>query len=131
VSEPPRYFTLEQANAIVKAIRPLIGEILQIRQAIVDRQPQVWPVVAKSAGNGGSKEASQMVQEFQRLDHLVREIQATGAVLKDINTGLVDFTTLRNGREVYLCWKYGEEKIAYWHEIDAGFAGRKLWDEKP
>jgi hypothetical protein len=131
VSDPERYFTLEQANAIVRAIRPLMGEILQLRQVIVERQPQIWPVIEKAAGNGGNQQASQAAQEFQRLDRLVREIQATGAQLKDINTGLVDFLALRQGRPVYLCWRYGEEQIAYWHEIDGGFAGRKLWGETP
>ena len=131
MGNPARYFTLEQANAIVRAIRPLMGEILEIRQSILARQPLVWPVVARAAGNGGNREASQTVKEFQRLDHLVREIQATGAVLKDLNTGLVDFPALRDGREVYLCWRFDEEQIAYWHETDAGFAGRKLWTQKP
>lgn len=125
MSETPRYFTLEQANAVVKLIRPLVEEMLAIRNAIIARQPQAWTVVEKAAGNGGSKEASQMVVEFERLDNLARQIRVTGAILKDINTGLVDFPTLREGREVYLCWRYGEGDIEYWHEIETGFAGRK------
>ena len=125
--EAPRYFTFEQANAMVRLIRPMMAEILRLRQAIQDRQPEVWPVVEKAAGNGGSREASQAAREFQRLDTLVREIQATGAVIKDINAGLVDFLALRDGREVYLCWKYGEDEILYYHDTDSGFASRKLW----
>ena len=125
MSEPQRYFTLEQANVEVKLLRPLVEEILAIRGTIIARQPQAWPVVEKAAGNGGSKEASLLVVEFERLDNLARQIRATGAILKDINTGLVDFPTLRDGREVYLCWRYGEGEIEYWHEIEAGFAGRK------
>jgi hypothetical protein len=120
-----RYYTVEEANAIVDVVRPLIGEILELRQSLLSRQPEVWPVLEKSAGNGGSKAASEVAQEFVRLDSLVREIQATGALIKDINTGLIDFLALREGREVYLCWRYGEEKIQYWHDIDAGFAGRQ------
>ena len=126
MSKEKRYFTLEQANALVRAIRPLLGEILAIRQAILEDRPRVWPVVEKAAGNGGSRFASEMAREFQRLDTLVREINATGAILRDMNTGLVDFPALREGREVYLCWRYGEDVIAYWHEKDGGFAGRKL-----
>jgi hypothetical protein len=126
MSSARRHFTLEQANAIVDAIRPLLAEILEIRRTILERQPEVWPVLAKAAGDGGSRQASEVAREFSRLDGLVREIQATGAILKDLNTGLVDFTSLREGREVYLCWQYGEEQIRYWHELDAGFAGRQL-----
>ena len=125
MADAPRYFTLEQANAVVKAIRPMMAEILEIRRAILAQQPRVWPVIAKAAGNGGSREASQVAVEFQHLDGLVREIQATGAVLKDINEGLIDFLALYQGREIYLCWKFGEEQIDYWHDVDAGFSGRQ------
>lgn len=125
MSEAPRYFTLEQAQAALEIIRPLVGEIMEIRQSILSREPEVWPVVAKAAGNGGSKVASQVAQEFERLDRAVRAILATGALLKDVNTGLIDFPTLREDREVYLCWQYGEEAIHFWHEINAGFAGRQ------
>lgn len=110
---------------MVRAIRPLVAEILEIRQSILEKQEDLWPILAKALGNGGSRAASQISQEFQQLEVLVREIQRTGAELKDINTGLVDFLTLREGREVYLCWQYGEERIKYWHEVDAGFAGRQ------
>lgn len=128
MSERARYFTYEQANTLVRMIRPLVSEILRLRQAILERQPEVWPVVEKAAGNGGSREASLVAHEFQRLDALAREIQATGAVIKDINHGLVDFPALRDGREVYLCWKYGEEEIRYYHETNSGFASRQPWD---
>jgi hypothetical protein len=109
MGESPRYFTLEQANTVVSVIRPQVKEILNLRQAILNRQPEIWPVVEHAAGNGGSKEASQVTFEFQRLDTLVREVMATGAILKDINTGLVDFPAFREGKDIYLCWKYGED----------------------
>jgi hypothetical protein len=121
----PRLFNLEQANAALQVIRPLVKQILDIRQAILARQPEIWPVLEKAAGNGGNKVASQVEQEFERLDTLVRRVQATGAELKDVNTGLVDFLSRREGREVYLCWQYNEEQVAYWHELDGGFIGRR------
>ena len=124
MSDASRYFTLEQAQATLDIVRPLVSEILEIRQSILKRQPEVWPVLAKAAGNGGSKVASEIAQEFSRLDQAVRAILMTGALLKDVNIGLVDFPALLDGREVYLCWKYGEEKVSYWHEIDGGFSGR-------
>jgi hypothetical protein len=128
MSSSPRYFTLEQANAVVNAIRPILAEIQEIRQAILARQPRIWPVVAKAAGNGGNKDASLAVVEFQRLDSLVRTIQGTGAILKDIDSGLVDFPALRQGREIYLCWRFGEDEIEFWHDIDTGLAGRQPLD---
>jgi hypothetical protein len=127
MDEPKRYFTLEQANAAVEVIRPVMREMLEIRQRIIDLQPEVWPVIEKAVGNGGSQAVSQATREFERINSLAHEIQAVGGVIKDLNNGLVDFPALRDGREVYLCWKYGEQKIEYWHEIDSGFSSRQLW----
>lgn len=121
-----RVFTIQEADAALSMIRPLLAEMLMIRQEILDAQPEIWPVVEKAAGNGGSKAANLVEQQFKRLDELIHQLQSIGAILKDINIGLVDFLSMRDGREIYLCWQYGEEEIRYWHEIDSGFAGREL-----
>jgi hypothetical protein len=121
----PRYFTLEQANAALETVRLLMEQIQSIRQDILARQPEVWPVIEHAAGNGGNRAASLLAFDFERLDDLVHQIMDTGALIKDLDTGLVDFPALREGHEVYLCWQFGEPGIDYWHEIDAGFAGRQ------
>ncbi|MFZ1039891.1 MAG: DUF2203 domain-containing protein [Anaerolineales bacterium] len=121
----PRYFTLEQANTALETIRPLMEEIQSIRNNIIAHQPEAWPAIERSAGNGGNPTLSKLVEDFDHLDKLLHRILDTGAQVKDINTGLLDFPALREDREVYLCWKYGEDQIAFWHEIDAGFAGRQ------
>jgi hypothetical protein len=121
----PRYFTLPEANETLATIRPWMDEIQAIRQKILEKQPEAWPAIERSAGNGGNRALSNMVQDFEKLDALVHRIHATGALIKDINLGLLDFPALKNGQEVYLCWQHGEEDIAFWHEIEAGFAGRQ------
>lgn len=121
----PRYFTLQEANTALETIRPLMDEIQLIRNNIIAHQPEAWPAIEKSAGNGGNPTLSKLVEDFDQLDKFLHRILNTGAQVKDINTGLLDFPALRNGQEVYLCWKYGEGQIAFWHEIDAGFAGRQ------
>jgi hypothetical protein len=121
----PQYFTLHEANEALRVIHPLMDEVQAIRQKILANQPEAWPAIEKSAGNGGNRALSDMVQDFEKLDALIHQIQATGAQIKDINTGLLDFSALKDEREVYLCWQYGEEDIAFWHEIEAGFAGRQ------
>ncbi|MGD8405103.1 MAG: DUF2203 domain-containing protein [Anaerolineales bacterium] len=121
----PRYFTLQNANETLETIRPWMDEIQAIRREILTRKPDVWPVVERAAGNGGSQIASKLVLEFKRLDVLVHKIRDTGVLFKDINLGLLDFPALKDGREIYLCWKYGEGEIAFWHEIEAGYAGRR------
>ena len=121
----PRYFTLQEANEALQTIRPLMDEVQAIRQKIVSTQPEAWTAIEKSVGNGGNRTLSRLVQDFEKLDALVHRIQDTGVLIKDINIGLMDFPALRDGQEVYLCWQYGEGEIAFWHEVDAGFAGRQ------
>jgi hypothetical protein len=124
----PRYFTLEQANETVELIRPLMDEVQTIRRKILESQPEAWTAIEKSVGNGGNRALSAMIQDFEKLDALVHRILETDVLIKDINTGLLDFPALRNGREVYLCWQYGEGEIAFWHEVEAGYAGRQPID---
>ena len=124
----PRYFTLEQANEVLTIIRPLMDEVQSIRQKIMSSQPEAWTAIEKSIGNGGNRALSDMIQDFERLDLLVHRILETEVLIKDVNIGLLDFPALRNGREVYLCWQYGEGEIAFWHEVDAGYAGRQPID---
>ena len=121
----PHYFTLDEANAVLDTIRPFIREILEIRDRVLGQQPDIWPAIERSAGNGGNAQLSKIASEFGRLDDLVHRVLDTGVQVKDINTGLLDFPAWRQDHAVYLCWKYGEDSIRYWHEIDAGYAGRQ------
>jgi hypothetical protein len=121
----PRYFSVEEANQVVRQIQPLLSKILEIRQRVLERRPELIPLLQKVRGNGGNRQASELVDEFRRLEELVELIQASGAIVKDINQGLIDFPHWRDGREVYLCWQFGEDEIRYWHELDAGYAGRQ------
>ena len=121
----PQYFTVQEANETLKIIRPLMDEVMQIRQRILANQPEIWSAVEKSAGNGGNPTLSKMVLEFEKFDALLHQILDTGAQIKDINIGLLDFSALKDGREVYLCWQHGEGDIAFWHEIEDGYAGRQ------
>jgi len=124
----PRYFTLPEANEALISIRLWMDEIQTIRREILVHQPEIWSVMEKSAGNGGNPTLSRMVKTFDRLDALIHNIQDTGVIIKDINTGLLDFPAIKDEREVYLCWQYGEDEIAFWHEIEDGFAGRQSID---
>jgi hypothetical protein len=123
-----RYFTLQEANEALNLIRPLMDEVQAIRLKILKNQPEAWPAIEKSAGNGGNRTLSNMVQDFEKFDVLIHRIQATDVLIKDINLGLLDFPALKDEREVYLCWQYGEDDIAFWHEIEAGYAGRQPID---
>jgi hypothetical protein len=124
----PRYFTLSEANETLNNIRPLVDEIQAIRQKVLSSQPDIWSALEKSVGNGGNRSLSLLIEDFEQLDALVHSILELGVLIKDINTGLLDFPALREGREVYLCWQLGEGEIAFWHEVDSGYAGRQPID---
>jgi hypothetical protein len=121
----PRLFTLEMATVTLEFIRPLMEGVVEISRKIIASQPEIWPAIEKSVGNGGNPTLSRLSRDFDHLDDLLHQVQATGVLIKDISIGLLDFPALREEREVYLCWKAGEDEIGFWHEIDEGFSGRQ------
>lgn len=121
-----RFFTVEEANAALPRLIELLDQVRSARQVIAAARPELWPVLKKSIGNGGSKKAGELLPEFERLQSAVKAIEAMGILLKDIDHGLVDFLHRRpDGREVYLCWRYGEPEVSHWHDLNAGFASRR------
>jgi hypothetical protein len=128
---PPRMFTLDEANALLPRLRDVLPA-LQGTKASLDRlQAELAALTQAASGNGHlllaqmdrkRKEAESLSQQ---LTASLEEMQAIGCELKGIDEGLVDFPAEREGRTVYLCWKLGEERIDWWHELDTGFAGRQ------
>ena len=99
--------------------------MLDARQRIIQARPEVWPMLEKAIGNGGSRKAGELIHEFERVQQSAFQIQEMGILLKDINTGLVDFLARRGGRDVLLCWRYDEPDVGHWHELDSGFENRQ------
>ncbi len=119
-------FTLEGANALLPWLKPRMAELMAIRQRVSRRQAALESIINQPHGpNGGNRAASEVVADMARFEQLVEEINNQGCLLKDINLGLVDFPAEMGNRIVYLCWQFGEEEIAWWHDVDAGFAGRQ------
>lgn len=124
-----RYFTLDEARAALPQVKMLMEQIQSARREILRLRPDALPVIQQAALNGGNKVLGELAAHVVRLEAGVKGIMALGVVVKDIDAGLVDFIGVRNDREVYLCWRYGEEEIGYWHELNAGVAGRRPVDE--
>ena len=106
----------------------MVGELVGIGERIREHQPELWSVVEKSAGNGGNPRLSRMLPDFDRLDAILHKLQEMNIEVKDLSSGLIDFPALKDGRIVYLCWKYNEGAVQFWHEVEAGFAGRQPID---
>lgn len=124
----PRYYTPAEANQQLETVRPIVEELIGIAERIRSVQPELWAVVEKSAGNGGNPELSRRLPDFDRLDAILHQLQDWNIEVKDLSIGLIDFPALKDGRVIYLCWKYNEGSIQFWHEVEAGFAGRQPID---
>jgi hypothetical protein len=120
-----RYFTVDEANALLPEIRPIMADLLERRARVAVARDQIKPVVADRWSNTGNATASALVGEFIVIEQLIDQLKAFGCEIKDINGGLLDFPARINDREVYLCWRYNEPTINYYHDLHSGFAGRK------
>jgi hypothetical protein len=132
VTPVERLFTLEEANAAVAELRPVVERAVSHRLKLAEAQRQQAALVMQIGGNGGDlqpsdlREAAEAIQrEAAALTECVEQIDAAGAQIKSLEEGLLDFPSLRDDEEVLLCWKLGEDEIAYWHGVDEGFAGRR------
>ncbi|HEU5228283.1 MAG TPA: DUF2203 domain-containing protein [Ktedonobacteraceae bacterium] len=127
----PHYFTREEAEALLPSISVVLRKIQEGRGTIRALEAQLEELQRLSMGNGHHlyertlKLQKEIIAQVQALRGLLEEVQAFGCELKDPDTGLIDFLSVRNGEEVYLCWRLGEERISYWHYLHTGFAGRQ------
>ncbi len=131
----PRHFTPASANEALDEIRPLVEELVAHRRAQQRAQAEREELAAKIAGNGGGIDAQRLADleaeaERERIGiaRCVNKIHGRGAIVKDLGEGLVDFPAQREGEEILLCWKLGEDDVAFWHGLEEGFAGRRSID---
>jgi hypothetical protein len=128
----PRYFTLSEANDLLREVRPLAESLVEHRRGMREAAERRARLTARIAGNGGDldpQEPGELDEEFEResqaVAHAAASLQRLGVLVKDLDAGLVDFPARHNGEDVLLCWQVGEDEIAHWHGLDEGFAGRK------
>jgi hypothetical protein len=127
-----KYFTVAQANATLPLVQAIVQDIALLARDLQERHERLRRVLpSKGAGIGDAhrEELLQVQADFdrdrERMEEYEQELRNLGVELKDYNTGLIDFPCWMDNREVYLCWKLGEPDIGHWHEVDAGFAGRR------
>jgi hypothetical protein len=125
-------FTVELANAQLPLVRAILADIVELSGNMVDRRRRLNLLRSDRRSDSNdvySEELAQVDRDLEadreRLYEFAAELRELGVELKDAVGGLVDFPTTIDGRPAYLCWKLGEAEVAYWHECDAGFAGRK------
>ena len=120
-SRPKRRFTVAEANSALPLVRRIVGDIVKTHGMILRLQAEM----DRAGGKEQAAAQSKLDQSVGRLEDYVEELTEVGCELKDYQVGLIDFVGRHESRDVYLCWKLGEEQIGYWHEMNAGYAGRQ------
>jgi len=130
-AEEVRIFTLGEARSLMPRLRKLLSRVMKEREILLDMRVEIDLAREKaSEGGGGSAMGPTYLAHLIAFSEAVQEIEYLGVHIKDFRTGLVDFPYDRDGRIVFLCWRADEDEIGWWHETDAGFAGRQpLTDE--
>jgi hypothetical protein len=123
-----RHYSLEEASELPPRVVELIEKMRAARDRLGDKEARE---ALSEAGptNGGGDPGRTVSEGFLELRESMLRLRELEVVLRDLDRGLLDFPALRDGREVYLCWQEGEDAIGYWHEPDAGFAGRRPLDD--
>ena len=128
---PAKLFTIEQANAMLPLVRAITTDLAALGRDVMERRQRLALVGSRNLKTGDpyAEELAHMQAELERdqqklLDY-VAELRELGVEPKGAIEGLVDFPSEQEGRIVYLCWRLGEPEVLFWHDLDAGFAGRQ------
>ena len=130
-----KFYTVEEANQTLPLVRVIVSDIVTLYRDVHERRERLTRIRQIPGADNRDEEnvyseelgaiEKEQEKDILRLESYVEELKELGVVLKDPIVGLIDFWTVIDGREAYLCWKLDEEEIGYWHELDAGFQGRQ------
>lgn len=128
----PRFFTVEEANALVAELEVEFGRVARLRAELTPLVERVGgpdaasEILCDEAGPPGPEGAAGRLRELAgEIAAAVERVNDLGCLVKDLEMGLVDFYALREGEPIFLCWQFGEPGVTHWHGVDEGFAGRR------
>ncbi len=122
----PPLFTVKRANRALALVRKVVTDVVAHYQDLTQlRAERDRLMTVKGAQQRVEEVQDELAACAEDLNLLARELSAIGCEPKDLRTGLVDFPAEHEGRRVWLCWRLGESSVAYWHEVDSGFTGRR------
>jgi hypothetical protein len=132
----PKLFSLTEAERARRELEPVLIEAMENRRKVADLDEQLSAVANRILMMGGitidyesvARVRSEHIRLISQVKDALERIQATGCVVKDLDTGLLDFPAILKNEEVYLCWRLGEDRIRFYHRQDEGFSGRKPID---
>jgi hypothetical protein len=117
-----RTYTVQEADAALPELRVLLDRVRANRQVILRAAERIRGQVAV---DGGGHEGKDYWEAMASLKADIERLAEQGILLRDPETGLIDFPGERDGRRIYLCWRLGEDHVTHWHDLDTGFAGRR------
>jgi hypothetical protein len=119
---PERHYTREEADGLLPALTESLHRIREARQIVLSGGERIRAVASL---DGGGHEGKEYWEALSTLRKEVESLAAQGILLRDAESGLIDFPARRDGRDVFLCWRLGEDRVEYWHGPESGFAGRQ------
>jgi len=136
--EESKLFSLSEAERLRVQVEPLLIEAMELRGKLAEVEEHLVLLADRIQRSGGLlpplEKAAKWRMERNRLVSAIHDalerIHSTGCIVKDLETGLLDFPARLNGESVYYCWKLGEDRIRFYHRQDEGFAGRKPIDPR-
>ncbi len=124
--------TLPELRGILTRLRDQRAELIRLRDEVLERQEAVEAGGESGGGASRAEDAAELRRVRLRMQGVIDQMQAgvarideLGITLRDIETGLVDFPALVNGRQIWLCWRLGEAGIDWWHDLSTGFESRR------
>jgi hypothetical protein len=117
-----KLYSVEEANSLLPYLAPTLVEL---REKYEEAARIRGEVARAAASNGGSHDREDWSRTLARVSELLERIEEWQIVLRDVSTGLVDFPTVIDGADAFLCWRLGEPEIAWWHSHEDGFIGRR------
>lgn len=123
-----KHYTLAEARAMLPEVRTWLVRIDELRSELESDEQRFTPPLSSGADLGGPR-VDRWIRSMAEMQELLHEFSWREIQIKDLDRGLLDFPSIMDGREVYLCWEKGEDDIDYWHDVDAGYSGREPVDE--
>src|SRR5687767_4371352 len=121
-----KLFTLDEANALLPSVRLKLERMQKLYGRIGGFREEAKAAAAAAEFGGGMEGGSAYVKALYEVGRITTELHELGVQLKDYSRGLIDFPSMRDDRVILLCWQIGEgDEIEWWHELEAGFAGRQ------
>lgn len=135
-----QYFSVAEANRLIPVLETAFGRMLQMNAQIRDAYRRLadagfapsaedFDLAPPGASQAVISELATLRTLIDALKDQILALRASGCIIKDIDRGLVDWYAQREGRDIFLCWQLGEKAVGFWHEIDAGYAGRRPLSE--